>query len=229
LERLEETGARVVQYAYQDYSGLADGTHRFEVRAVDETGKPDPTPAERTWTVDTIPPETFIQFGPSGLVNRRDAVVGFGASEPGSSFQCSLDGGVMAPCSSPASFAGLGDGSHTVRVRAIDAAGNSDPEPAAHFCIVDVTPPRLATSWPAAGQAVSDAIPTQAGTSGTARGDAGTVTMRLYAGGVAAGVPARTLSAARDGGRLVDVGGATRRRDVDGARRAVRRRRQLGR
>jgi hypothetical protein len=31
------------------------------VRAVDETGKPDPTPAERTWTVDTIPPETFIQ------------------------------------------------------------------------------------------------------------------------------------------------------------------------
>jgi hypothetical protein len=42
----------------------------IDVRAVDETGKPDPTPAERTL----------------GLVNRRDAVVGFGASESGSSF-----------------------------------------------------------------------------------------------------------------------------------------------
>lgn len=208
------------------YSGLADGTHRFEVRAIDETGKTDPTPAERTWTVDTIPPETLIQSGPSGLVNRRDAVVGFGASEPGSSFQCSLDDGAMAPCSSPRGIAGLGDGSHTVRVRAIDAAGNSDPDPAAHSWTVDATPPRLAIRSPAAGQAVSDATPTLAGTAGTARDDAGTVTVRLYAGALAEGTPARTLSAALDGatgawstsaGRLADGTWTVRAEQSDAA------------
>ncbi|MGI8659210.1 MAG: hypothetical protein ACR2K4_10670 [Candidatus Limnocylindria bacterium] len=39
----------------QDYSGLALGDHTFEVRAV-AAGVPDPTPASRTWTIDSSPP-----------------------------------------------------------------------------------------------------------------------------------------------------------------------------
>jgi hypothetical protein len=38
-------------------SGLADGRHSFEVRAVTAAGRPDPTPAHREWTVDTTGPE----------------------------------------------------------------------------------------------------------------------------------------------------------------------------
>ena len=33
------------------YSDLADGTHTFEVRTVDENGNRDPTPATHTWTI----------------------------------------------------------------------------------------------------------------------------------------------------------------------------------
>jgi hypothetical protein len=40
------------------YSSLADGTHIFEVRAIDQSGKVDPTPASHTWIIDTIPPIT---------------------------------------------------------------------------------------------------------------------------------------------------------------------------
>jgi parallel beta-helix repeat protein len=38
----------------QSYTGLSAGEHTFEVRAVDEAGKADPTPAGYTWTI--LPP-----------------------------------------------------------------------------------------------------------------------------------------------------------------------------
>ena len=39
---------------------LADGDHRFEARAIDAAGNPDPTPAVWTFRVDTTPPVTVI-------------------------------------------------------------------------------------------------------------------------------------------------------------------------
>jgi hypothetical protein len=37
-------------------TGLPDGRHSFEVRAIGAAGRPDPTPAKREWTVDTTGP-----------------------------------------------------------------------------------------------------------------------------------------------------------------------------
>jgi peptidoglycan/xylan/chitin deacetylase (PgdA/CDA1 family) len=38
------------------YTGLASGSHAFSVRATDAAGNVDPTPATRTWTIDTTAP-----------------------------------------------------------------------------------------------------------------------------------------------------------------------------
>jgi large repetitive protein len=54
----------------------------------------------------------------------------FSSSEPGSSFECSLDGGPFSPCSSPDVIKAK-KGKHHFEVRARDAAGNVDPAPAA--------------------------------------------------------------------------------------------------
>jgi len=40
-------------------TGLPDGKHAFEVRAIGTSGRPDPTPARREWIVDTTGPEVI--------------------------------------------------------------------------------------------------------------------------------------------------------------------------
>jgi PKD repeat protein len=85
---------------------------------------------------DSTPPETTISSGPSGTTNSTSASFEFTASEP-STFECSLDSGAFASCSSPASYSGLADGSHSFRVRATDTAGNTDPTPAEQTWTVD--------------------------------------------------------------------------------------------
>ena len=112
------------------YSGLANGSHTFSVRANDDAGNVDATPATRTWTVDTIAPNTSITSGPNGSVRSTTATFSFTATEAGSSFECRLDGGSWVACTSPKSYTGVTEGSHKFYVRARDAAGNVDPSPA---------------------------------------------------------------------------------------------------
>ena len=111
-------------------SGLGDGSHTFDVRAVDRAGNTDPTPASRTWNVDTAAPDTTITSGPSGTVAGTQATFAFVSTEAGGTFQCRLDGGAYAACASPHTVSGLAPGTHVFTVRATDAAGNTDPSPA---------------------------------------------------------------------------------------------------
>ena len=54
---------------------LADGAHVFRVRAKDAAGNMDPTPAERSWTADTTPPDTAIDAAPPALGRSASAAL----------------------------------------------------------------------------------------------------------------------------------------------------------
>jgi hypothetical protein len=125
----------------QSYADLDDGAHAFEVRAVNEFGEPDPTPAAQSFATDTEAPETAITAAPSGTIPTGTAAFDFEA--PGAvSFQCRLDGGGWGGCESPRTYHGLGQGSHGFEVRATDAVGNTDPTPASAGFAVDLGPPK---------------------------------------------------------------------------------------
>ena len=80
---------------------------------------------------DTKAPDTAIDSGPKRKSFKRKAKFAFSATEAGSRFECQLDQGEFEPCTSPATFK-VKPGRHRLEVRAIDAAGNLDPTPAAH-------------------------------------------------------------------------------------------------
>ncbi|WP_284668648.1 Ig-like domain-containing protein [Myxococcus sp. SDU36] len=145
------------------FTGLADGDHLLLVRAVDAAGNVDPTPAQYAWTVDTTPPDTLVVSGPPTVTSATSASFEFAASEPGSTYECSLDGAAYVPCTE--TFDGFAEGEHTLLVRAVDTAGNVDPTPAEHTWTVDLTPPLapLITS-PANGAVLDDGVVTITGT-----------------------------------------------------------------
>ena len=128
-------------------AALADGPYTFRVRATDGAANTDPSPATRSFTVDTTsdttPPETTIDAGPAdgSSTNNNDPSFAFSSSEPGSSFECKLDAGGFALCTTPKGYTDLADGEHTFSVRAIDPANNTDPSPATRSFTVDTTPP----------------------------------------------------------------------------------------
>jgi hypothetical protein len=132
--------------AGKSYVGLADGSYTFSVRATDAAGNTDPTPATRSFTVDTVAPDTTIDSQPADPSNSSSAAFTFSGSDPapssgGVTFECKLDAGLYAACSSPKSYTALAEGSHTFSVRAKDAAGNTDATPATFAWYVDLTPP----------------------------------------------------------------------------------------
>ena len=130
----------------ESYTSLAEGSHTFKVRASDEAGNTDATAASFTWVVDTVAPSTIIDSNPSDPTSSTSASFAFHATDAAPSsgglhFECKLDGGAFASCTSPESYSSLGDGSHTFHVRAIDAAGNTDATPPSYTWFVDTIAP----------------------------------------------------------------------------------------
>ena len=99
-----------------------------------------------TFSADMTAPETAVDSGPSGPTNDPTPSFSFSSSELGSSFECQVDSGAYAPCSSPMTAPRLADGSHTFSVRATDAAGNTDPTPATRTFTVRTAEVRVSGS-----------------------------------------------------------------------------------
>lgn len=147
----------------RSFTGLTDGSHTFATRATDPDGNTDATPAQATWNIDTVAPDTTIDTGPTGLVGSTDASLSFSSSDSGAIFECSLDDDTYTSCASPLEYSALGQGAHVFRVRAIDTAGNADPSAASRVWRIDATPPELTFLRPGPGLYVMNARTMNAG------------------------------------------------------------------
>ncbi len=90
----------------------------------------DQCPGDASKHDECVPPETVIAKGPKDKTKKKTATFEFSSNESGSTFECSLDDGAFAPCSSPDTVK-VKKGKHSFRVRATDPAGNVDGSPAA--------------------------------------------------------------------------------------------------
>jgi hypothetical protein len=122
---------------------LTDGAYTFRVRASNPAGTADPTPAERSFTVDTRAPAVALSSPGQGAAtsDNRPTLSGLAGTAPGDSAQVTValyagtgasgqpaqvlsaaaqGGGWSASPSSP-----LADGTYTAQARQSDAAGNT--------------------------------------------------------------------------------------------------------
>ena len=123
-------------------TGLAEGSHTFRVKASDGAGN-ESDAGSVTWVVDTTAPAapTLTRDAPASSPTRSTSVSISYSGETGAEFSCSLDGGAWRLCeTSPEDLDGLAEGTHTLRVRATDAAGNTG-DAASVTWRVDTTPP----------------------------------------------------------------------------------------
>jgi hypothetical protein len=123
-------------------TGLADGTHSFEVRGIDGLGA-DPTPARREFTVDTGGPNTIVTSAPEDPTRATSTSISFASPQPSATFECSLDEAAYAGCVSPVLISSLTNGPHVFRVRS-SAGGEIDTTPAEVRWTVDTVPPTSA-------------------------------------------------------------------------------------
>jgi hypothetical protein len=94
----------------------------------DETQDQCPTDASKQ--NECVAPETTITKGPKNKTRQKQATFEFSSSEPGSTFECSLDGkSTFKPCTSPFKVK-VKKGRHSFQVQATDQAGNTDGNPA---------------------------------------------------------------------------------------------------
>jgi hypothetical protein len=109
---------------------LPDGPHTLAVQATDGSLNVDPTPATRSFTVDTTAPDTAIGSHPKPKTKSRKATFSFSSTETGSAFLCSYDGLPYASCSGSFTTPKMKPGKHRFDVIATDAVGNRDPSAA---------------------------------------------------------------------------------------------------
>lgn len=130
------------------YTGLSNGPHSFQVRAVDQASNVDASPAGYSFEVvladaqfppalesptAPAPPQTFLSGHHPPKTHDRTPTFRFRSAGPGATFQCKLDSDPYKRCRSPFTTKTLSFGPHTLRVRAA-VDGVFDPTPSVlHF------------------------------------------------------------------------------------------------
>ncbi len=106
------------------YTGLADGSHAFYVKATDAAGNTDPTSANYSWTIDSTPPSATAS--PRGGTFTSTQTVTLSASEPATIFYTS-DGTTPTIVSSYIYSGPINiSATTTLKFFAMDSLGNSE-------------------------------------------------------------------------------------------------------
>src|SRR3954451_3919008 len=122
-------------YATASPKGTASDGTDIGLNSCGTTQPPPPPPS------DTTPPDTTITSRPTGTTSDNSPTFAFTATEANSVFECRVDSGAWADCTSPWTTAALSDGAHSVSVRATDVAGNTAASPAPRSFTVATAPP----------------------------------------------------------------------------------------
>jgi len=128
-------------------TGSGDGTIRLDVNdsgtnIQDLAGNPLSwgfTSGE-VYDIDKTPPGTSIDAHPADPSNDDSPTFEFSSPDATAVFECQLDSVGYSTCSSPKTYTGVSNGAHTFDVRAVDAAGNTDPSPDSYTWNIDSTP-----------------------------------------------------------------------------------------
>ncbi len=131
-----------------EYTDLAEGSHTFEVRAMDELGNRDGSPASHEWEIDLTDPAVTITSGPAVHTTETDLEFEFGADEE-VTFECSLDDGPWEDCESPAALTVDEEGAHSFQVRGTDQSGNVGLSPVLAWNLDLTAPETTIDSGPA--------------------------------------------------------------------------------
>ena len=137
-----------------DFTGLSDGPHTVDVKAVDNAS--NEAADSVTFTVDTTAPAVSITSPAAGAIFNTSSVgVEWAASDTTSGINhCKIrvDGGAWMDVGTNATcdFTGLFDGTHTVYVRAVDSASNGAIDSVTFT--VDTSAPAVSITSPAAGE-----------------------------------------------------------------------------
>ena len=197
------------------YSGLADGTHTFDVKAVDPAGNTS-SPATFAWRVDTTAPTIALTTpadgsetndptptfaGTAGVATGDDNTVTidvYSGSTPTGTPLFTLvtsrdSGGVyQIDATTP-----LEDGTYTARAQQADSVGNTGLSAANTFAVnqdgPDQTPPSITLATPESGSSTNDTTPTLCRHGRDSCRGPPRVTVNVYEGPAPTGTPIQTL------------------------------------
>jgi hypothetical protein len=116
-------------------ASLSEGRHGVQIRAIDASGLTSAVAATAAWTVDITPPTTVFRKRPPARVRSRAVTVQLAVAAKGArrssvaepvTFQCKLNQGRWKRCEARQRVTTKRAGRQLLRIRAVDAAGNTD-------------------------------------------------------------------------------------------------------
>jgi parallel beta-helix repeat protein len=154
LENFDSSWSSWSSGTSKTYTNLENGNYIFKVKAKDASGNVDPSPAQRSFTVDysgssedTSPPQTTILTGPSGDIDDTDIQITWTGTDDTTTknnllYSYKLEGGSNQwstwSSSTATDYFNLEYGEYIFKVKAKDEASNVDPTPASiSFTIIE--------------------------------------------------------------------------------------------